>query len=136
MVTKHVDQSHGGTPEQYADDLVAEIKVRCSSVPLPPLCALSRCCCMYAQTGSFESVVASWLACSSTTEPLSARAEFEPGARLESELKAFARRADDATVTPLECPIVWARESNAFDCVSAPSIVHPFRTRDGHHLAR
>ncbi|KAI1784082.1 nuclease Le1 [Ganoderma leucocontextum] len=97
MVTKHIDQSHGGTPQQYADDLVAEI-----------------------QSGSFKSVAASWLACSSTTEPLSARAESESeaGARLERELKAFARRAGDveATITPLECPIVWARESNAFDC--------------------
>ncbi len=27
MVTKHIDQSHGGTPQQYANDLVAEIKV-------------------------------------------------------------------------------------------------------------
>ncbi|KAM5542535.1 hypothetical protein V8D89_003994 [Ganoderma adspersum] len=97
MVTKHIDQSHGGTPQQYADDLVAEIK-----------------------TGSFKSVAASWLACSSTTEPLSARAEanLNPGEQLERELKAFARRAGDATaaITPLECPIVWARESNAFDC--------------------
>ena len=33
MVTKHIDQSHGGTPQQYADDLVAEIKVRRTCVP-------------------------------------------------------------------------------------------------------
>ena len=74
------------------------------------------------QTSSFKSVAATWLACSSTTEPLSTRAEpnLNPGAQLERELKAFLRRAGDATaaITPLECPIVWARESNAFDCVS------------------
>ncbi|PIL37753.1 hypothetical protein GSI_01447 [Ganoderma sinense ZZ0214-1] len=102
MVTKHIDQAHGGTPQQYAADLVAEI-----------------------QTGAFAAVAASWLACSSTTEPLSARAaepDFDsgPGAQLERELTALARRANDATaaaaITPLECPIVWARESNAFDC--------------------
>ena len=33
MVTKHIDQSHGGTPQQYADDLVAEIKVTCTRFP-------------------------------------------------------------------------------------------------------
>ena len=73
----------------------------------------------YAQNGSFASLAASWLACSSTTEPLNSRSvETNPGAQLERELRAFVRRQEGEGITPLECPIEWARESNAFDCVS------------------
>ncbi|OSD02218.1 nuclease Le1 [Trametes coccinea BRFM310] len=110
MVTKHIDQSHGGTTEQYATDLVQEI-----------------------QAGSFESVAASWISCSSPTEPLSRRSstaeeiseKTHPGAQLESELKRLihARQSDDA-ITPLACPLVWAAESNAFDC----SVVFNFQS--------
>ncbi|KAI0689146.1 S1/P1 nuclease [Cerioporus squamosus] len=81
MVTKHIDQSHGGTPQQYANDLVAEIK-----------------------TGAFKSEAASWISCSSPTEPLSKRSP--------------------PAITPLACPLVWAAESNAFDC----SVVFDFQT--------
>ncbi|RPD68005.1 nuclease Le1 [Lentinus tigrinus ALCF2SS1-7] len=102
MVTKHIDQSHGGTPQQYANDLVAEIK-----------------------TGSFKSEAASWISCSSPTEPLSKRSP--PGEILERELKALVNahhsRAAEA-ITPLACPLVWAAESNAFDC----SVVFDFTT--------
>ena len=35
MVTKHIDQSHGGTPQQYAADLVAEIKVTFVPIQFP-----------------------------------------------------------------------------------------------------
>ncbi|KAI9066939.1 nuclease Le1 [Trametes sanguinea] len=110
MVTKHIDQSHAGTTEQYAADLVQEI-----------------------QAGSFQSVAASWISCSSPTEPLSRRSssteeasEEDPvGAQLESELKRLveARQSGDA-ITPLACPLVWAAESNAFDC----SVVFNFET--------
>ncbi|EJF55989.1 nuclease Le1 [Dichomitus squalens LYAD-421 SS1] len=94
MVTKHIDQMHGGTPQQYANDLVAEIK-----------------------NGSFASLAASWLACSSTTEPLNSRSlETRPGAQLERDLTEFLRSQEGEGITPLECPIEWARESNAFDC--------------------
>ncbi|TFK87844.1 nuclease Le1 [Polyporus arcularius HHB13444] len=100
MVTKHIDQSHGGTPQQYANDLVAEIK-----------------------TGAFKSEAASWISCSSPTEPLSKRSP--PGEMLERELKALvhAHRSAQA-ITPLACPLVWAAESNAFDC----SVVFDFTT--------
>ncbi|RDX42107.1 phospholipase C/P1 nuclease [Lentinus brumalis] len=100
MVTKHIDQSHGGTPQQYANDLVAEIK-----------------------TGAFKSEAASWISCSSPTEPLSKRSP--PGEILERELKALvhAHRSAQA-ITPLACPLVWAAESNAFDC----SVVFDFTT--------
>ncbi|KAH9938884.1 nuclease Le1 [Epithele typhae] len=96
MVTKHIDQSHGGTPQQYATDLVAEIK-----------------------TGSFESETAQWLACTNPTETLSSRALVHPGAQIEADVRALVARAgdaEDATITPLACPLAWAAESNAFDC--------------------
>ena len=105
MVEKTIDDNHDGSVTTYASDLIKKIK-----------------------SGSYKSLTDDWLACSSTTEPLSTRAEpdLDPGAQLERELKAFVRRAgnsDEAAavaITPLECPIVWARESNAFDCVSQP----------------
>lgn len=117
MVTKHIDQSHGGTPQQYANDLVAEIKVclypHQSSRHAPSPHALKP------QTGSFKSQAASWISCSSPTARLRRRADTEN--ELEKELKAFvlAHRAADAVIHPLQCPLVWAKESNAFDCVRA-----------------
>ncbi|KAI0716265.1 nuclease Le1 [Earliella scabrosa] len=113
MVTKHIDQSHGGTPQQYANDLVAEIK-----------------------TGSFKSQAASWISCSSPTSRLRRRADTEN--ELEKELKAFvlAHRAADAVIHPLQCPLVWAKESNAFDC----SVVFDFEAGEdlcsGAYFAR
>ncbi|KAI0808380.1 nuclease Le1 [Fomes fomentarius] len=100
LVTKHIDQSHGGTPQQYANDLVAQIK-----------------------TGSFKSQAASWISCSSPTERLSTRSE--PDNQLETELKnlILTHRSTDA-IAPLKCPLVWAAESNAFDC----SVVFNFET--------
>jgi len=77
MVSKNIDSNHGGTPQSYANDLVAEIK-----------------------TGKFASLTSSWIACSSTTEPV-----------------ASSKRATTA-VTPLACPLVWAQEANAFDCTT------------------
>ncbi|KAI0742212.1 nuclease Le1 [Daedaleopsis nitida] len=102
MVTKHIDQSHGGTPQQYALDLVAQI-----------------------QTGSFKSEAASWIACSSPTEPLTARSGSAEGSLLERELKNLVREVQAAdAITPLACPLVWASEANAFDC----SVVFDFTT--------
>ncbi|CAL1710896.1 unnamed protein product [Somion occarium] len=94
IVTKHVSTSHGGTAQSYATDLVNEIK-----------------------TGSFKSLASSWLSCSSTTEPVSSKRS------LDSDLNKFLARAAEA-ITPLECPLVWASESNAFDC----SVVFSFTT--------
>lgn len=56
------------------------------------------------QTGKFKSLTAQWIDCSSVTEPVS---------------EVLERRATKrATITPLACPLVWAQEANAFDCVS------------------
>ena len=44
---------------------------------------------------------------------------FDGGPSIEADVRALlgAHDADAAVITPLECPLVWARESNAFDCV-------------------
>ncbi|KAI0072489.1 nuclease Le1 [Panus rudis PR-1116 ss-1] len=101
ILTKHVSQSHGGTAQTYAADLVQEIK-----------------------TGSFKSLASSWLACSSTTEPVQTQTKRE--VKLEEDIWSFLTvsttkmNANDLAkrdmITPLECPLIWASESNAFDC--------------------
>lgn len=94
--TTNVNAKHGGTAQQYATDLIAEIK-----------------------TGSFKSLTSSWLSCTSTTETVSSKRS------LTEDLTEFlAPRASEATIKPLECPLVWAQEANAFDC----STVFNFKT--------
>ncbi|OCH87027.1 nuclease Le1 [Obba rivulosa] len=90
MVKKNIDDNHGGSSETYANDLVTEIK-----------------------SGSFKSSASSWLSCTSITEPVSKRS---PGADLETEIKNLLHNRATEKITPLECPLVWAQEANAFDC--------------------
>ncbi|KAJ3475818.1 hypothetical protein NLI96_g11582 [Meripilus lineatus] len=98
MVTKHVSQSHGGTSASYAADLVKEIK-----------------------SGSFKSQVSSWLTCTSISQPVTD--SLITKGSLTDELNDLVSR-QVLRITPLECPLVWARESNAFDC----SVVFDFPT--------
>jgi len=88
MVEKNIDDNHGGTSQSYAADLIAEIK-----------------------TGSFEADAASWISCSSITEPVS-----DTKTTLERDIRQLMSSSKRATITPLECPLVWATEANAFDC--------------------
>ncbi|THH00824.1 hypothetical protein EW026_g1772 [Hermanssonia centrifuga] len=96
MLTKNVDANHGGTATAYASYLVGQI-----------------------QTGSFKSLTSSWLSCTSTTEPTK-----RSDASIESDIRSLVSASEDASaaITPLECPLVWAQEANAFDC----STVFPF----------
>uniref|UniRef100_A0A8H7Y260 Uncharacterized protein n=1 Tax=Psilocybe cubensis TaxID=181762 RepID=A0A8H7Y260_PSICU len=65
------------------------------------------------QTGEYNSLAASWLSCTSTTEPLIARRSGS----IEDDIATILRRVDDdGDIEPLQCPIVWARDSNSFDC--------------------
>jgi len=59
------------------------------------------------QTGAFKSLAANWISCSSTTTPESRRRSLEDD---------VAGLLDPRAITPLECPLVWATEANAFDC--------------------
>lgn len=70
------------------------------------------------QTGSYKSLTSSWLSCTSTTDPISRKRSAIPS--IANDIHTLLSRATDATtkITPLECPLVWAQEANAYDCVS------------------
>ncbi|KAH8112341.1 nuclease Le1 [Phellopilus nigrolimitatus] len=63
------------------------------------------------KNGSYQSQAASWISCSSTTQTRRARSlQDEIRAVIDSGVQARA------AVPELACPLVWAKESNAFDC--------------------
>ncbi|KAF8973833.1 nuclease Le1 [Flammula alnicola] len=59
------------------------------------------------KTGTYKSLAAGWISCSSTTTPASSRRSIE---------EDIAGVLNPRAITPLACPLVWASESNAFDC--------------------
>ncbi|PPQ72671.1 hypothetical protein CVT26_002887 [Gymnopilus dilepis] len=61
------------------------------------------------KTGEYKSLAADWINCSSTTMTLSQRRS------IEDDVKDLLQDSV-AKVTPLQCPLVWAQEANAFDC--------------------
>ncbi|KAF8912899.1 S1/P1 nuclease [Gymnopilus junonius] len=69
------------------------------------------------KTGEYKSLAADWISCSSTITPLNQRRSIEDD--VKDLLQDFT-----AKVTPLQCPLVWAQEANAFDC----SYVFSFQT--------
>ncbi|OSD02324.1 nuclease Le1 [Trametes coccinea BRFM310] len=104
MVSKNINENHGGEVQTYAADLIARIK-----------------------TGSYKSLTDDWLSCTSITEPVSKRSGDTTAHGVEEDVKRLLARAEDAaeaTITPLECPLVWARESNAYCC----SVVFTYTT--------
>ncbi|KAI9065690.1 nuclease Le1 [Trametes sanguinea] len=104
MVSKNINENHGGDVQTYAADLIARIK-----------------------TGSYKSLTDDWLSCASITEPVSRRSVGETAHGVEEDVKRLLARSEDATearITPLECPLVWARESNAYCC----SVVFTYTT--------
>ncbi|KAL0947357.1 hypothetical protein HGRIS_013474 [Hohenbuehelia grisea] len=58
------------------------------------------------KSGAYKSLASSWLSCSSTTQPARKRS-------LEDDISGILR---PRAITPLECPLVWAAESNKLDC--------------------
>ncbi|KAL1942204.1 hypothetical protein VTO73DRAFT_6268 [Trametes versicolor] len=97
MVSKNIDDNHGGTVTTYAADLVTKIK-----------------------KGTFKSLTSDWLSCTSITKPASKRFFLSDAPRdVEEDLHRMFSRAEDvseASVTPLACPLVWAKESNSYCC--------------------
>ena len=89
MIEIHVSSIYKGDTQSWASALVNNIK-----------------------TGSYKSNAAGWISCSSTTEPLSRRRTVE-----EDVKKILNGRQSPSEVTSLACPMVWAKESNAYDCV-------------------
>ncbi|RDB29167.1 Nuclease PA3 [Hypsizygus marmoreus] len=57
------------------------------------------------KSGAYASSASSWISCSSTT----AAAKRS----IEDDISDFLR---PRAITPLQCPLVWAQDSNKFDC--------------------
>lgn len=90
MIVQMVGAAYGGSTTAWAAALAADIR-----------------------TGVYQPAAAGWIGCSSTTEPLSRRRSIEDDIKTVLDARAGAK-----TITPLACPMVWAQESNAYDCVS------------------
>ncbi|KAI0740080.1 nuclease Le1 [Earliella scabrosa] len=102
MVTKNINDNHGRSAVTYAADLVARIR-----------------------TGSYSNLTSDWLSCTSITQPVSRR--FAPNLNVSHTIEddvnrllvrspAIGPQPAATPITPLQCPLVWARESNAFCC--------------------
>lgn len=109
IIDIHVDGNFGGAAQTWARSLSQRISVR--------MTVFSRTFDLLnvAQSGDFSSDAGGWISCSSTTQP--AKRSIEDDVKAALGLSDVDSRAEDA-ITPLRCPLVWAAESNAFDCVS------------------
>ncbi|GLB36565.1 putative nuclease Le1 [Lyophyllum shimeji] len=58
------------------------------------------------KTGSYAPLASSWISCSSTTAPATKRS-------IEDDITGLLR---PRAITPLECPLVWAQDTNSYDC--------------------
>ncbi|EPQ59993.1 nuclease Le1 [Gloeophyllum trabeum ATCC 11539] len=91
ILTTNINGSYGGNLQTYIAALVARIK-----------------------SGEYKSLTSDWLSCTSITEPVSTKRSV---ATIEEDIKRLgAEKGKRASITPLECPLVWAREANAYDC--------------------
>jgi hypothetical protein len=90
MIVTMVNSTYSGDTQSWASALVKEIK-----------------------TGSYKAAAPGWINCSNTTQTLSRRLTIEEDVR---EILR-ARQSPSPQVTSLACPMVWAKESNAYDCV-------------------
>ena len=99
MITKLVQETYNNDVQQWASALVTEI-----------------------QTGSYQANTTDWLSCSSTTQTqtLAKRHTIEDDVNTILE----ARTSPTNTIATLACPLVWAQESNAFDCVSSSLAIY------------
>ena len=97
MITKLVKDTYNDDVQEWASALVTEIK-----------------------TGSYQANSTNWISCSSTTQTqtLAKRRTIEDDVQVILE----AHTSPTNTITTLACPLVWAQESNAYDCVSSLTI--------------
>ncbi|KDR85235.1 hypothetical protein GALMADRAFT_218323 [Galerina marginata CBS 339.88] len=84
IINKLLAATYGNSVTTWASNLVARIK-----------------------TGTFKSLAADWISCSSTTMPVNQRRS------LEDDIGGLLH---PRAITPLECPLVWAADANSFDC--------------------
>ena len=91
MITAQLDSTYNSDVQQWASALVTEIK-----------------------TGSYQANASDWISCSSTTQTLSKRHTIEDDVKAVLE----SRTSPTNSAATLACPLVWATESNVYDCVS------------------
>lgn len=97
MIESFLDPTFGGSVTAWATNLTAEIN-----------------------SGKFKSDAAGWISCSSITETQSSSKKrgLLRSRSLAEEIKAVTEaRSVEAALPELECPLTWAQEANAFDCV-------------------
>ena len=105
MIDKLLAASYGNSVTTWANSLAKRIKVMSSCIPrVGSLTYLNG----NIKTGSYKSSAPSWISCSSTTEPA-----FNARDIADDIQGLLHRRA----ITPLECPLVWAQDSNKYCCV-------------------
>jgi len=94
MITKLLSANYSNSVTTWANTLATRIK-----------------------TGTYETLASSWITCSSTTNP----ARRFVSKRFEEDIADLLR---PRAITPLACPLVWAEDSNSYDC----SIVFSYAT--------
>jgi hypothetical protein len=88
MIEKMVDADYNGDTQSWASALAEEIR-----------------------TGTYQSDAPGWISCSRITEHFSRRT-------IEDDVKDILNTPQTPfQVAPMSCPLVWAKEANAYDCV-------------------
>jgi len=109
MISKLLAAQYGNSVTTWASSLATRIKVIFSCIP-----RLRWCLNGTLKTGNYKSSAPGWISCSSTTQGVFSRRD------IKDDISGLLHRR---TITPLECPLVWARDANAFDCVSLSSFL-------------
>ena len=139
MLTKNVKALYNDDVQTWAQELVSRIQVLQT---IPP--QLSVCTNLDYQDGPYTSLTSDWIKCSTIDSVRSdasninysnendAQTVFDPNTPLAPPRKPKHPK-DDEDLPELSCPLIWAKESNAYDCVSlsSPSLD---RTHDREHL--
>jgi len=94
MIVTQLDADFNSDPQTWASSLVNEI-----------------------MTGSYKSRAAGWISCSSITETVSRHRNIEDDMK---DILVVQQPNFPVTSLQLACPMVWATESNAYDCVRDP----------------
>jgi len=102
MMVTMINSTYGGDMHSWVSTLVEGIK-----------------------TGSYKSKTTGWLSCSSPTKSLS-----HPQTITEDVQTVLGLQQSPAAASGLACPLVWARESNAYDCSNV------FNFADGEDLCQ
>ncbi|KAI3595802.1 s1 p1 nuclease [Moniliophthora roreri] len=92
LVNKLLSNNYGNSVTRWVNALVTRIK-----------------------SGAYRSQAASWIPCSSTTA--TAR-DVDTDIKADIDALLNPHPLTKRAITPLACPLVWAKESNALDCIA------------------